>query len=590
MRAGAVLIRIIPPALLPVCAVAQEAPAQAQATPTLPIVLGFIAFVAMVCFGIARYTWQLRRDYLDLMVNAPREPGATTDRLSLYRDSPFGLPEGSIRGIIAIAIVLVALPAMVLNKVLGMATTGELGTILGGVLGFYFGSRNASGDADAARRQADQNLRQAQLEREGRAEAEQQVAEAKQTAAQASARAEEVASTAQAQAGAAGQAASRLTELTRRAAEGVAVARAIAGLLPAGPAATVLTTVAGTAGPVLQAATGATGAIQAALRDPSGDNVGKAVEAAAAALRAAGEGTEVAQRLGGALEVVKQASTAIGAVTAAVNDPSPARVLEALAQAEGLLAQRSDGGLGSALAPALGVIGTVMKLPGVQGMLGAATPVGAAGAVLLGAWQAAQVSNAHYRRWMARVLDRPVSRDLFPGGEWDGEAARELLMQVPPLADALDDVLGPDARQQEAAEALRRLLESDAPAWLFARKPGAFASLADAESAVATFRRKVLEDELDRTDRAPVALSADAQIAQAQLRQDLDRLREAGAGGAIDTLALLADGVINARPEVPGGTAGALDVPDLLRRALANAAEEGRRLERAPPPTPPEAQ
>jgi hypothetical protein len=87
-----------------------------------------------------------------------------------------------------------------------------------------------------------------------------------------------------------------------------------------------------------------------------------------------------------------------------------------------------------------------------------------------------------------------------------------------------------------------------------------------------------------------VAISADAQIAQAQLRQDLDRLREAGAGGAIDTLALLADGVINARPEVPGGTAGALDVPDLLRRALANAAEEGRRLERAPPPTPPEAQ
>jgi hypothetical protein len=589
MRAGAVLIRIIPLALLPHAAQAQQA-GDITTGPSLWVVLGFILFVALICFGIARYTWQLRRDYLNLMLTAPREPGATTDRLSLYRDSPFGLPDGSIRGIIAVAIVLVALPALVLNRVLGMATTGELGTILGGVLGFYFGSRSSGGDADAARRQADQNLRQVQTEREGREVAEQQVVVAEQTAVQASARAEEATSTAQAQAGAAGQAGSRLTELTQRAAEGVAVARAIAGLLPAGPAATVLTTVTDTAGNVLRAATDATGAIQDALRDPSGDSVGKAVDAAAAVLRAAGEGTEVAERLGGALDVVRQASGAIGAVTAAVNDPSPARIAEALARATGLLAQRSDGGLGSALAPALGVLGTVMKLPGISGLLGAATPVGAAGAVLLGAWQAAQLGNAHYRRWMARVLDRPVSRDLFPGGEWDGEAARELLMQVPALAAALGDVLGPDARQQDAAEALRRLLESDAPAWLFARKPGAFASQADAESAVATFRQKVLEDELDRTDRAPVAISADTQIAQARLRADLDRLREAGAGGAIDTLALLADGVINARPEVPGGAAAALDVPDLMRRALATAAEEGKKLERAPPPPPPEAQ
>ncbi len=598
MRVHALLIRTLPlvcaaVALLPDPALAQPAltetaPAQTQAN--LWIILAFVGFVTLVAVGLGRYAWQLRRDYLDLMTNAPRDPGATTDRLSLYRDSAFGLPEGSIRGIIAIAIVLVALPAMVLNRVLGMGTTGELGTILGGVLGFYFGSRNAGGDAEAARRQADQNFREAQAARAAQSQAEQQAEVATQTAVQASARAEEVASTAQAQAGAAGQAASRLTELTQRAAEGVAVARAIAGLLPAGPAATVLTTVTGTAGAVLTAATGATGAIQDALRDPSGDSVGKAVDAAAAVLRAAGEGTEVAQRLGGALDVVKQASTAIGAVTAAVNDPSPARIAEALAQATGLLGQRSDGGLGGALAPALGVLGTVMKLPGVSGLLGAATPVGAAGAVLLGAWQAAQLGNAHYRRWMARVLDRPVSRDLFPGGEWDGEAARELLMQVPALAVALDDVLGPNARQQDAADALRRLLESDAAAWLFARKPGAFASAAEAESAVATFRRKVLEDELDRTGSAPVALSADTQINQAKLREDLDRLREAGAGGAIDTLALLADGVIHARPELPGGGAAALDVPDLMRRALANAAEEGRRLERAPPPPPPEAQ
>lgn len=568
----------------------RQAWAQQAATepPRLWAVLAFIAFVSLIAFGLARYAWQLRRDYLNLLASAPRDPGATTDRLSLYRDSPFGLPEGSIRGIIAIAIVLVAMPAIVLAKAFGMTTTGELGTILGGVLGFYFGSRNAGGDTEAARRQADQNFREAQAAREAQAQAQQQAEQARAAEQQAEHRAARASSEAQAQAGAAGQAASRLTELTQRAAEGIAVAKAIAGLLPAGQAATVLTTVAGTAGAVLGQARGATDAIQGALRDPSADSVTRAVEAAAGILRTAGEGTEVAQRLGGALEVVRQASGAIGAVTAAVNDPSPARVAEALAQATGLLAQRSDGGLGPALAPALGMIGTLMRTPGLAGTLGAATPAGVAAGVLLGGWQAAQLGNAHYRRWMARVLDRPVSRDLFPGGEWDGEAARELLARVPLLAEALADRLGPQATQQQAAEALGRLLETGAAAWLYAQKPAAFASEAEAEAAVAAFRRLVLEDELDRVDRAPVPLAENLALSQARLREDLDRLREAGGGEALDTLALLADGIIQARPEVPGAGVATLDVPDLMRRALATAAEEGRALERAPPPPPPE--
>jgi hypothetical protein len=192
---------------------------------------------------------------------------------------------------------------------------------------------------------------------------------------------------------------------------------------------------------------------------------------------------------------------------------------------------------------------------------------------------------------MARMLDRPVSRDLFPGGEWDGEAARALIAEVPALAAALADAVGPAAPQAAAADALRRLLDADADAWLFERSPAAFASMAEAEAAVATLRRRVLETELDRVDVQPIALGEGLALSQARLREDLDRLREAGAGGAIDTLALLADGVIGARPELPAAataagaasTPAALDVPALMRRALAAAAERGRAMERPPP-------
>jgi hypothetical protein len=188
------------------------------------------------------------------------------------------------------------------------------------------------------------------------------------------------------------------------------------------------------------------------------------------------------------------------------------------------------------------------------------------------------------------VLDRPVSRDLFPGGEWDGQAAAELIREFPALATALADRVGEDAPQQAAADALRRLLDPGAAEWLWQSASGAFASEEEAAATVAALRRRVLETELDRVDSQPVAVGGGLAISQARLREDLDRLRESGAGGAIDTLVLLADGVINARPDVPGapaGTTATLDVPALLQRGLEDAARQGKALERAPPPAAP---
>jgi hypothetical protein len=566
---------------------ARVAELEAQRPPSLYVVGAVILFCAGIAFGLGRYAWTLRRDMVTLVNTAPRDPAATTDRLTIFRDAPLGMPEGSVRGIIALAIVLVAMPALVLNKALGLSSTGELGTILGGVLGFYFGTRSGGGDAEAARRQADTNLREAQVARQAKEEAEKTATVAQQQATAAAAEAQQVTTVAREQARETGEAAGRIQQLATRAAEGVAVARALAGLLPAGPAATAITAATTTAGAVLSEATRATTAIQAALKEPSVGSVAAAVQAAGAVLTTAGEGTEVAARLEGALNVVREATGAIGAVRAAVADPSPASITAALAEAARVVGDHADGGLGPALAPALGVLGSAMKLPGVAGALGAATPVGIAAGVALGAWQAAQLGRQHYARWMARVLDRPVSRDLFPGGEWDGEAARALIAEVPALAAALAGAIGPAAPQREAADALRRLLDPGAGEWLFAEQPAAFASLVEAEAAVAALRRKVLEAELDRVDAGAVAIGAEAALPQAVLRADLDRLREAGAGGAIDTLALLADGVIQARPEVPGAGPGAgaagLDVPGLLRRALAVAGTLAPALERAPP-------
>jgi hypothetical protein len=538
-RAGALLPAIalaLLSAPLSAPAGAQQALSAAEPQPDPRVLLGFVLFVAALAFGLGRYAWQLRRDFVALIGSAPRDPGiAAADRLELFRSSPGGVPEGTVRAVIAIAVVLLALPAMVFSRALGLPSTGEFGTIIGGVLGFYFGTRGSGGDAEAARRGAELLRREADAgavaAREAQDAAEAAAASLRDT----------------------GEAASRLDALARRAAEGAAVARAVAGLLPAGRAAAAL-----------HGAGDATAAIAGAIASPTPGNVASAVEAASAALRAAGEGTELADRLGGALGVLRDATGAIGAVRAALDDPAPARVAAALAEAGRAMETGADGGLGGTIAPAVSAIGAAMRLPALAGLLGAAGPAGIAGGLLLGAVEAAALGRQHYARWTARVLDRPVTRDLFPGGEWDGEAARALIAEVPSLAAALAPELDPGAPQARAAAALARLLDPGAGAWLWESRPNAFASEAEADAAVAALRRAVLEAELDRVDPRPVPLGDGAAIPPARLRADLDRLREAGAGGAIDSLALLADGVIHARPAPP-------DLPGLLRRALAMA-------------------
>ncbi len=478
------------------------------APPPLPVILGVVVFVLLIAFGLGRHAFALRRDFLRLLSATPEQGAA------LFRDAPAGLPDGSVRAAIAIAIVLVTLPALVLSRALGLGSTGELGTILGGVLGYYFGARGGA-DPGAAM---------------GTARAAEQAA--------ATRNAEDRA----AQAHQAAEAANRLPALADRAAEAAAAARAIAALLPAGPAG------------VLHRAGDTADAVGLALRDPSPAHIAAAVEAAALALREAGEGTELAARLDDALRALGAAAGTLGAVQAAVRDPTPDRLAEAATQAARLAG--APEGLSAAIAPTLGLLGATMRLPSVAGALGLAGPAGVATALLVGAADAARIGRAHYQRWVARVLDRPVSRDLFPAGEWDGEAARALIGAEPALAAALAPRIGADAPQAEAAAALAELLEPGAGARIFAAAPDPFASAMEAQAAIARLRRLLLEREIDAGDPRPIRLGELA-VPQPRLRQDLDLLREAGAGEALDTLLLLADGVIAARPDAAAPTLAA---------------------------------
>jgi len=213
--------------------------------------------------------------------------------------------------------------------------------------------------------------------------------------------------------------------------------------------------------------------------------------------------------------------------------------------------------------------------------------VGVVGGIVLGAWQAWRIGNAHYTRWMARVLDRPVTPDLFPAAAWDGAAARLLLARVPSLARVFKaEIEG--GSQQALAEILAGLFRADAVAELLRDRGEAFLSPVEAETAVNELRRLVLDEELDRESTGPVPLPGGGALPQAEFRATLDRLREAGAASAIEGLGLLAGSLIRARPVDAAGNAIAVDLPRLLAEALPVAdADPAAAAQDLPAPQPP---
>ncbi len=129
-------------------------PAWAQGLPTRALVEGVgpplawvpmalvLLVVALLLLALAIFIRRLQADGAALV----RQPGMTPERLAAWRDMQAGLPDGTVRAAISIFIIAAGMLALMTSAWIGLPSTGEIGTIIGGVLGFYFGTRQSAGD------------------------------------------------------------------------------------------------------------------------------------------------------------------------------------------------------------------------------------------------------------------------------------------------------------------------------------------------------------------------------------------------------------------------------------------------------------
>jgi hypothetical protein len=227
-------------------------------------------------------------------------------------------------------------------------------------------------------------------------------------------------------------------------------------------------------------------------------------------------------------------------------------VAEAAHRAASLVAEiRGEDPLAKLVSGAAGGLAGALK--GAAGLASAVGgPLGLAGAVLIGAAGAFRIGTEHYRRWVARVLDRPYGLDLYPEGLTDAAIALAALEAAPIFRRIYGEaILAP--RDLAAARALlAAALSPEAaaliPAGSGALRPapvgegGAFATTIELEEGIQQFRRAVLERILDQADSAPVTVTLPGRaiaVPQATLRQAVDAAREdPGGAAALDQLAL----------------------------------------------------
>ncbi len=70
--------------------------------------------------------------------------------MALFFESPAGLPSGTVRSVLALIIVTISIYFIVIGQFSGMGFPATLTTILGTVIGFYFGARSSAKGTDKA--------------------------------------------------------------------------------------------------------------------------------------------------------------------------------------------------------------------------------------------------------------------------------------------------------------------------------------------------------------------------------------------------------------------------------------------------------
>jgi hypothetical protein len=101
-----------------------------------------IGFLLLMIVGVFFLLYILQKRFLDVCKE--------TNNLQLYTQTPFGVPAGTIRSILALSIVFASICYIAITVLYSETTTFPevMGGILGSVLGFYFGSRGSVGRAN----------------------------------------------------------------------------------------------------------------------------------------------------------------------------------------------------------------------------------------------------------------------------------------------------------------------------------------------------------------------------------------------------------------------------------------------------------
>ena len=124
-----------------------------QALAGLPPVLIIAGLIFLVGLAFAGFLWWLAARSFALL----GQPGTTPEHIAALRDLPMGLPEGTVRAILALIVGVVGLPLLLFAAALNLsdAVAGYVNGIIAGVFGYYFGARATTPDAQANRRVAE---------------------------------------------------------------------------------------------------------------------------------------------------------------------------------------------------------------------------------------------------------------------------------------------------------------------------------------------------------------------------------------------------------------------------------------------------
>lgn len=198
------------------------------------LLIGTLVFAVGV--GLAGFLWWLSARFFGLIESKTLD----NTSLSAIKDLPMGLPEGTVRAVLALIVAVVGLPILLFSGALALdpSIAGYVNGIITGVFGFYFGTRTAGVPSatvnNLADAQADARAKAAEADR-----LRQEAEAAKAAATVVTSQAQATVQSAQQRVAAAGDFGATLDSVQRHLSLARTIARTFgpalpAGLLPAG--------------------------------------------------------------------------------------------------------------------------------------------------------------------------------------------------------------------------------------------------------------------------------------------------------------------------------------------------------------------